>query len=138
MFDSREYEWADLTFVLGGKDITGFRAIKYGEKQDKDLVYGKGNKPLKIQKGNKSYSGEIAILQSEFETLVANSKDGSVLSLQLDAVVAYGNPSNGDVIITDIIQGIQFTEWDKDWKQGDKFTEMKLPFIFLRLKPQKP
>ena len=68
MFDSREYEWADLTFVLGGKDITGFRAIKYGEKQDKDLVYGKGNKPLKIQKGNKSYSGEITLLQSEFET----------------------------------------------------------------------
>ena len=136
MFDSREYEWADLTLVLGGKDITGFRAIKYGEKQDKELVYGKGNKPLKIQKGNIGYDGELSLLQSEYETLVANSTNGSVLSLQIDAILAYGNPSNGDVIITDVIQGIQFTEAAKDLKQGDKFQEIKLPFIFLRLKNQ--
>lgn len=136
MFDSREYEWADLTLVLGGKDITGFRAIKYGEKQDKELVYGKGNKPLKIQKGNIGYDGELSLLQSEYETLVANTTNGSVLSLQIDAILAYGNPSNGDVIITDVIQGIQFTEAAKDLKQGDKFQEIKLPFIFLRLKNQ--
>ena|ERR1035437_4207906 len=136
MFDSREYEWADLTLVLGGKDITGFRAIKYGEKQEKEPVYGKGNKPLKIQKGNIAYDGELSLLQSEYETLVANSTNGSVLSLQLDAILAYGNPSNGDVIITDAIQGLQFTEAAKDLKQGDKFQEIKLPFIFLRLKNQ--
>jgi hypothetical protein len=54
------------------------------------------------------------------------------LSLQLDAVVAYGNPSNGDTLITDVLQGIQFTEETKTWKQGDKFTEITLPIIFLR------
>jgi len=81
MFDSREYEWADITLVLGGKDITGIRAIKYGEKQEKEPVYGKGNKPRKIQKGNISYDGEISLLQSEYETLVANSSNKSVLSL---------------------------------------------------------
>jgi hypothetical protein len=136
-FDSREYEFADLTLVLGGKDITGFRGIKYTVKQEKETVYGKGNEPLKIQKGNKSYEGELTVLQSELETLVANSKDGSVLSLQLDAVVAYGDPSKGDLMITDILQGIQFTEEAKEMKQGDKFAEIKLPFIFLRKKAQK-
>lgn len=136
MFDSREYEFADLTFVLGGKDITGFRGIIYTSKQEKEPVYGKGAEPLKIQKGNKSYAGELTILQSEYETLVANSPDGSVLSLQLDAVVAYGNPSKGDVLITDVLQGMQFTEEGKEMKQGDKFAEIKLPFIFLRKKAQ--
>lgn len=136
MFDSREYEWADITLVLGGKDITGIRAIKYGEKQEKEAVYGKGNKPLKIQKGNISYDGELSLLQSEYETLVANSADGSVLSLNLNAVIGYGNPSNGDVIITDVIQGLQFTEGAKEIKQGDKFGEIKLPFIALRVKNQ--
>ena len=135
-FDSREYEFADLTFVLGGKDITGFRGIKYTSKQEKEAVYGKGNEPLKIQKGNRSYEGELTILQSELETLIANSTDKSVLSLQLDAVVAYGNPSNGDVLITDVLQGIQFTDESKEFKQGDKFGEIKLPFIFLRKKAQ--
>jgi len=135
-FDSREYEWADLTFVLGGKDIVGFQSIQYDAEQDKDLVYGKGNEPLKIQKGNKKYTGELGVLQSELETLIANSSDKSILSLQLDAVVAYGNPSNGDMLITDVIQGIQFTKEPKSIKQGDKHMEVKLPFIYLRKKPQ--
>jgi len=135
-FDSREYEFADITLVLGGKDITGIRGIKYTVKQDKEAVYGKGSDPIKIQKGNRSYEGEITCLQSELETLIAASPDRSILSLQLDAVVAYGNPSKGDVLIVDVLQGIQFTEETIEMKQGDKFAEIKLPFIFLRKKAQ--
>jgi len=135
-FDSREYEFSDITLVLGGKDITGVRGIKYTVKQDKELVYGKGSDPIKIQKGNRSYDGELTCLQSELETLIAASPDGSILSLQLDAVVCYGDPSKGDVLITDVLQGIQFTEETIEMKQGDKFAEIKLPFIFLRKKAQ--
>lgn len=134
MFDTREYEWADLTLLLGGKDITGFRGIKYTAKQEKELVYGKGNEPLKIQKGNRGYEGEITLLQSELETLRMNSKDNTILDLQLNAVVAYGNPTRGDYMVTDALQGIQFTEEPKELKQGDKFMEVTLPIIFLRLK----
>lgn len=134
MFNSREYEWADITVIVGGKDITGVRGIKYSSKQEKEAVYGKGNEPIAIQKGNKAYEGEITVLQSELETMRMQSKDNTILNLQLDVVVCYGNPSNGDVLITDVIQGIQFTEEPKDAKQGDKFTEHTLPFIALRVK----
>ncbi len=135
-FDSREYEFADITLIMGGKDITGVRGIKYTVKQEKEAIYGKGNDPIKIQKGNRSYEGEITCLQSELESLIAASEDKSILSLQLDAVVCYGNPSKGDVLITDVLQGIQFTEETIEMKQGDKFAEIKLPFIFLRKKAQ--
>lgn len=135
-FDSREYEFADITLIMGGKDITGVRGIKYTVKQEKEAIYGKGNDPIKIQKGNRSYEGEITCLQSELESLIAASDDKSILSLQLDAVVCYGNPSKGDVLITDVLQGIQFTEETIEMKQGDKFAEIKLPFIFLRKKAQ--
>lgn len=133
MFNSREYEWADVTLMLGGKDIAGVRGIKYSTKQEKETVYGKGNEPIAIQKGNKSYEGEIVVLQSELETLRLQDKDNSILNLQLDAVVCYGNPLNGDVLVTDVIQGIQFTEEPKELKQGDKFMEITLPFIALRV-----
>lgn len=133
MFNSREYEWADLTFLLGGKDLTGFRGIKYTIKQDKEVVYGKGNMPIAIQKGNKSIEGEITILQSELETMRLQSGTKSILDLQLDGVVCYGNPANGDVLVTDVVQGIQFTEEPKELKQGDKFMEITLPFIALRV-----
>lgn len=137
MFDSRQYEFADLTLELGGRTVTGFRGIKYSSKQEKELVYGKGNEPLHIQKGNKSYEGEITLLQSELETL-RQAGSGSVLNLRLDAVVAYGNPSNGDTLITDKIRGLEFTEDAKEMKQGDKFMEVSLPFICLKIENQKP
>ena len=133
MFNSREYEWADLTFLLGGKDLTGFRGLKYTIKQEKEVVYGKGNMPIAIQKGNKSIEGEITILQSELETMRLQSGTKSILDLQLDGVVCYGNPANGDVLVTDVVQGIQFTEEPKELKQGDKFMEITLPFIALRV-----
>ena len=134
MFNSRQYEFADLTLILGGRDLTGFRGVKYAEKQEKEPVYGKGNLPVSIQRGNKNYEGEITLLQGEYETLKMASPSKSVLDLQLDAVVAYGNPSAGDALTTDTLVGIQFTEAAKEMKQGDKFMEITLPFIFLRIK----
>lgn len=137
MFDTRQYEYSDITLSLGGRVITGLRGVKYSSKQEKEAVYGKGNEPLHIQKGNISHEGEITLLQSELETLRLAGK-GSVLGLRLDAVVAYGNPSKGDVLIVDKIRGIEFTEDSKEMKQGDKFMEVTLPFICLRIENQKP
>lgn len=131
-FDSREYEFADLTIVFGGKDIVTLRSWKHSAKQDKEPVHGKGANPRKIQKGNKTYEGELGLLQSDYETLVANSPNEDILDGQWNAIESYGNPSNGDVIITRKLIGIQFTEDTTEWKQGDKFQEKKLPFIFLR------
>lgn len=132
MFNSREYEYADVTAILGGKDLTGLRGVKYSVKQDKELIYGKGNQPHSIQKGNKSYEGEITVLQSELETLIANSPKQDLMDLQFDLVVCYGNPANGDVMITDKLIGCQITEYSKEMKQGDSFMEVSLPIIFLR------
>lgn len=137
MFDTRQYEYSDITLSLGGRVITGLRGVKYSSKQEKEAVYGKGNEPLHIQKGNISHEGEITLLQSELETLRMAGK-GSVLGLRLDAVMAYGNPSKGDVLIVDKIRGIEFTEDGKEMKQGDKFMEVTLPFICLRIENQKP
>ena len=132
MFNSREYEYADVTVLVGGKDLTGLRGVKYSVKQEKELIYGKGNLPHSIQRGNKSFEGQITVLQSELETLIANSPDQDLMELQFDTVVSYGNPSNGDVMITDKLIGCQITGYDKELKQGDKFMEVSLPIIFLR------
>lgn len=133
MFNSREYEFADMTVMVGGKDTVGLRGLKYSAKQEKEFLYGKGNEPIAIQKGNKSYEGELTILPSELETLRLNG-NGTILGLQVDIVVVYGNPLQGDVMVTDVLQGVQFTDEPKEYKQGDKFAEITLPFIFLRFK----
>lgn len=132
MFDSREYEWADVALLLGGRDVTGIRGIKYSEKIEREAVYAKGRYAHAVQSGNVSYEGEVTLLQSEYEALTKAGK-GSVLNLTLNAIVAYGNPLNGDVLTTDMIEHIRFTEASKAIKQGDKSMEITLPFIALRV-----
>lgn len=133
MVNTREYEWADITVIVAGRNVTGFRALKFGAKQEKEALHAKGYKPHSIQRGNKSYSGEIALLQSEYEALRL-AAGGDVLDIRFDIVVSYGNPTKGELSTTKILQGVEITENEEDWKQGDKFTEKRLPFIYLNQK----
>ncbi len=133
MVNTREYEWADVTVVMAGRLVTGLRGVKYSAKQEKELLHAKGNKPHSIQRGNKTYDGEITLLQSEYEAL-KKASGGDILDASMDIVAAYGNPSAGDVVTTDMLVGIEFTEDNTEWKQGDKFQEKTLPFIFIDLK----
>lgn len=131
--NGRQYEWGDLTLILGGRNITGFRGIKYSEKIEREALYAKGTQPHSIQSGNVSYEGEITMTQSEYEALESATKGQGIFSLCLDALVSYGNPSNGDVLVHDRIEGLRFTESAKEWKQGDKFIEITLPFIAMNI-----
>lgn len=131
--NTREYEWADVSVVVAGRNVTGLRSVKYSVKQEKELLYAKSNKPHGIQHGNRDYSGELGLLQSEYEALKA-SAGGDLMNAQFDIVVSVGNPSRGDVITTEILVGVEITEDNTEWKQNDKFQEKTLPFIFLDIK----
>ena len=133
--DTKQYEFADITLLVDGVDITGVRSIKFSEKIEREALYAKGRYPHSVQSGNVAYEGEIGLTQNELELLIAKGK-GSILNLKMDAVITYGNPSNGDTLITDKMLGIHFTESAKELKQGDKFMDVKLPFIGLRLLQQ--
>lgn len=119
-----------MSVVMAGRMVTGLRGVKYSVKQEKELLHAKGNKPHSIQRGNKTYDGEITLLQSEYEAL-KQACGGDILDSSLDIVAAYGNPSAGDVITTDILVGVEFTEDNTEWKQGDKYQEKTLPFLFI-------
>ena len=69
-------------------------------------------------------------IQSEYNALRQAAK-GDILNVSLDIVVAYGNPSRGDTVTVDTLIGVEFTEDNTEWKQGDKFLEKSIPFIFL-------
>ena len=130
MVNTREYEWADVSVVMAGRMVTGLRGVKYSAKQEKEALHAKGNKPHSIQRGNKTYDGEITLLQSEYEAL-KQACGGDILDSSMDIVAAYGNPSAGDVVTTDILVGVEFTEDNTEWKQGDKYQEKTLPFLFI-------
>jgi hypothetical protein len=132
LFDSREYEWADITVVAGGRDLIGIRGITVGAKIEAEHLHAKGRHPHSVQTGNISPEGSLIVLQSEYEALV-EAGGGSILNLRnLAVVVCFGNPSNGDVMKTKKVTGIQFTEEKVEGKQGDKFFEFTLPYLATR------
>ena len=133
MFNSRQYEWADVTVIAGGRDLTGIRAVKFSKKIEREHLFAKGRKAHSIQSGNEQVEGEISLLQSEFIALQQAGK-GSVLGLNIDITVSYGNPSQGDMLTTKKIIGVRFTEEAEEMKQGDKFQKIKLPFLALEVK----
>lgn len=129
-FNSRQYEWADVTVIVGGRDITGIRGVKYKESIEREAVYAKGRNAHSIQSGNRAVEGELVLLQSDAEAMVA-AGGGSLLSLSVDIEVSYGGLE--DPIKTDRIEGVRFTEMDRGMSQGDKFMEITLPFLALNV-----
>lgn len=127
--NTREYEWKDLTIIIGGKVISGITGVKYSEKMEKEALYGKGDRAIGIQHGNRSYQGEVTLHQSEVEALEQSSTTGSILDLNFDMIICYGNPSKGDTMVTERLINCEFTESPRELKQGDKKQEITLPII---------
>lgn len=136
--NGREYEWADISVIVGGVPLVGFRAVNYKREIEKEAMYGKGRKAHSIQRGNEAVTGNITFTQSQLEALEA-ATGGNVLSAKVDIVVSYGAELNAAsaasaVISTDIIVGAEFTEYEKGMSQGDKFMEIPMPFLALDIK----
>lgn len=129
-FNSREYEWSDVSVVAAGRMITGIRGVSYTSSQEKEALYGKGNKPHSIQRGNKSYAGSVTLLQSELEAL-ERAAGGDALDITFNILVSYGDPTKGDAITTDLLVGCEITEIPKGLNQNDKFMEIELPLVML-------
>lgn len=138
-FDSREFEFADIKVSALGVELTGLRGLTYKKSQEKEHVYGAGNQPKSIQRGNKKYEGTLTLLKSDLDVMntaarTAGYEDISdVPGTNINITCVYQKSDTGR-LATDSCINVEFTEWEDGMKSGDKFKEVNLPFIFLRLK----
>ena len=136
--NGREFEWADISLIIGGVPIVGFRAVTYKRVREKEPLFAKGRKAHSIQSGNESVTGSITFTQSQLEALEV-ATGGNVLTAKVDIVVSYGAELNTAAVVkstisTDIIIAAEFTEYEKGMSQGDKFMEIEMPFLALDIK----
>ncbi|MDE3185279.1 MAG: hypothetical protein KGM16_17845 [Bacteroidota bacterium] len=137
MFNSKEFEFADIKVSVLGTELSGLRGLTYKKTQDKEPVYAAGNQPKSIQRGNKKYEGNLMMLKSDFDLLNAAARTAGYEDISdvpgsaINITCVYSNASNLSV---DSCLNVEFTDFEDGQKQGDKFKEITLPFIFLRLK----
>ncbi len=134
-FSSKQYKWADISVVMGGRIVEGCTAVEYTEKIEKDFLYGRGSKPHEIIAGNTSYEGKISVWQSELEAMTRDAPQKDILKMEFDVVITYATFDGGQ-IVTDILKKCQFSEVKKGLAQGDKNMTVELPIIFTDVKRQ--
>ena len=136
--DTREFEFADIKVNLLGRQLTGLRGLHYKESQEKELVYGAGNEPKAIQSGNIKYEGSLHLLKSDVDDLNTAARAAGYKNIMrvpakdINITCVY-QKQDGEELHTAALISVAFHEKEDGMKQGDKFKEITLPFIFLRL-----
>lgn len=129
MFNSEEYAWKDLKIVLGGRPVTGFRGLKFKTERTTTDIYASGDEPHTRTKGNKAYTGEITLLQSEIEALleaVPRGKDLTDITFSITA--AFAASITGRIKVHNLIN-CDITEFEMGMEQNDPNMVVTLPLM---------
>lgn len=128
-FNTRNYAWAACEIRLNGRILLAVQGVAWNTKQAKDYIYGKGDKPLKVQRGNKSTDGTLTVTQDELEAILDECPNGQITDLE-DADLQIAFSDKGAIVRYSII-GVSFTEEPHDHKNGDPVAISQIPFIAL-------
>lgn len=134
-FDTKECEWSDQEILLNGVKIGKIRGLKFKKSQEKEHLYAGGNDPIDIQRGNKKYEGTLTILKGALEdannSVIAQGGE-DITDAAFQIVCNYKQKGNR-LKKTYTMINVEFTEFEIGMIQGDKFQEVNLPYLFLKL-----
>ncbi len=123
------YSWAQISLGIDGVPVIGVRAIRYGDKETKDNVWGGGKYAVGYGDGQISCEASITLLMDEVVPLQNASPTGRLQDLApFDVTVCYMHPISSKVV-TDVIRDCQFTENARDWSSGDTSEDVDLPLL---------
>jgi hypothetical protein len=134
-FDTKDFEFKDISVAIGGANVTRLRGIKYKTSMEKEHLHGAGDEPLSIQSGNRMYAGTleitaIALRDLNAAAIAAGGRDA--LDLKFDVVVSYRSAVNRPLMLRTIV-GVELEEFEEGMTQGEKFSTISLPFKALKI-----
>jgi hypothetical protein len=131
---SNEYSSDSVSVLVNGIVITRALGVMWKAKIESEAFYGMGREPLGIADGNKSYEGNVKMHQSQLDKLLQASGNKDLDKLRdVDIEVAYQDPLSGRLSTRTLI-GCRINEVSEEYKSGDKFAEIELPFVFTKVK----
>lgn len=111
--------WASVKVNMLGRTVTGVKALNYSDDQDKENIYGAGNRPIARGEGNFNPEASIELLEFETRAILAALPVGDTLQdiPPFDIVVTF-KPKNSPLLRTDIIKNAQFRTNGMSLEQG--------------------
>ena len=123
-----EYGWANIVVNVGGMQVTGIKAIKYEEEQDKENIYGAGRNPVARGYGRVKTTGSITLLASSVLSMMSNAPGGKLYNIApFPITVAYQPPTGAMVKHT--LKNCEFKKSAFDWKEGDMSKDVELELV---------
>lgn len=121
--------WNAITVNFLGRDLVGITAISYGDKVAKANAYAAGNMPVGRTYGNYEPEASMELLKEEVDAIQKSLPPGMRITdiAPFPIIVEYEDP-NGKAM-TDIIQNAEFTNNNKEVKNGDGSISIKLDLI---------
>jgi hypothetical protein len=131
IINGKSYDWADVAVKLPGLDIE-VQEISYDDELEKEVVYGKGNRPRGYGTGNYKSEGKLSLLKDDFDDLVAYCKRRNVALYKLvipKVIVSYANETQKTK--TDELSTVILTKTSQKNAQGDKSIKVDVDFIIV-------
>lgn len=128
LINGREYGWADIAVKIGDVPVTGIRAIKYEEEQEKENIYGAGRHPVSRGYGRVKATGSVTLLASTVMALKAKAPKGQLHRLPPFLITVSYQPDN-QPLVTHILKNCEFKKTAFDWKEGDMSKEVELELL---------
>lgn len=127
--NGKTYDWGDVDLKLPGI-ITEVQEISYDDELEKELVYGKGNRPRGWGGGNYKASGKITLLRDDYDAINAycKSQGKPFYLLTLPKIVVQYAQGDGK-ILTDVINKVSFSKRSIKAAQGDKSLKVDLDLM---------
>jgi len=123
------FAWKDIDLVINGNLTIEIKGISYTKSKEKQNNMGRGNKPTSRSRGNESYELTFTMSMQEVMRLrnaLGNGKDETDMA-PIDVPITYTNDDN--VVVTDILKDVEFTQAAGGASQGDMEIDHELSGI---------
>lgn len=131
IINGKVYDWGDVSIKLPGLELEA-QEISYNDELEKEVAYGKGQKPRGYGEGNYKADGKVTLLKDDFDDLVNYCKSQGVAFYKLvvpKIVVSYANLMQKTK--TDVLSTVTFTKISQKDAQGDKSLKVDIDFIIV-------
>lgn len=118
--NGKAYDWSSITIDLAG--CTGIEptSIEYGDKQEKEPIYGKGGGIRGYGTGNKSNDVKLSLQREDYNLLQDAYKAKGYFGKVVIPKITVSYADEGATTVTDVLTNVTFSERAFKAAQGDK------------------
>lgn len=127
--NGKAYDWADVDIKIPGLAIE-FQEVSYDDELEKELVYGRGNKPRGYGTGKYKASGKLSLLRDDYDILIDYCKQKGIPFYKLNIpkmIVSYAN--EGAATKQDVINKVSFSKASAKAASGDKSMKVDIDLL---------